>query len=197
MDNVRRSTRIKSHFGLMKCPICLQWYDVKPVLAYKGRNRCYAVCQECGYHHTPPELHESEPDNRGRRKSPGARKFPNPLGRPFFALITVRRHLPLFSIHRIPDARTVQGKRHEPMRPARLTVHQSPRNQSPRERPDPDATRRRSQPARTVQAFGLAHHSVSNALGRMRLRSTAPTNESFIALAVRLQWIAVSIDCNS
>jgi len=38
---------------------------------------------------------------------------------------------------------------------------------------------------------------VSNALGRMRLRYTAPTNEALIAIAVRLQWIALTIDCST
>jgi DNA-binding CsgD family transcriptional regulator len=42
--------------------------------------------------------------------------------------------------------------------------------------------------------LGLAHRSVTNALGRMRDRYTSPTNEALIALAIRLQWIAVAIE---
>ena len=42
--------------------------------------------------------------------------------------------------------------------------------------------------------LGLAHRSVTNALGRMRDRYATPTNEALIALAIRLQWIFVAID---
>jgi hypothetical protein len=41
----------------------------------------------------------------------------------------------------------------------------------------------------------LAHRSVTDALGRMHDRYTAPTNEALIALAVRLQWITLAIEC--
>ena len=44
-------------------------------------------------------------------------------------------------------------------------------------------------------SLDIAYHSVTNALGHMRDRYTTPTNECLIALAVRLQWIAVAIEC--
>jgi len=81
------------------------------------------------------------------------------------------------------------------MRPARLTVYQSPRNPSPRERRILTLLAEGHSQHELARHLGLAYHSVSNALGRMRLRYEAPTNESLIAIAVRLQWIALAIDC--
>ena len=81
------------------------------------------------------------------------------------------------------------------LRPARLTVYQTPRNPSASERRILTLLAEGRSQRELAQHLGLAYHSVSNALGRMRLRYTAPTNEALIALAVRLQWIAVTIDC--
>ncbi len=81
------------------------------------------------------------------------------------------------------------------MRPARLIVYQTRRNPTPRERRILTLLAEGQSQRELARHLGLAHHSVSNALGRMRTRYTTPTNEALIAIAVRLQWIAVSIDC--
>lgn len=81
------------------------------------------------------------------------------------------------------------------MRPARLIVYQTPRNPTPRERRILTLLGEGHTQKKAAQCLGLAHHSVTNAVGNMRDRYTAPTNEALTALAVRLQWIAVAIDC--
>ncbi len=78
---------------------------------------------------------------------------------------------------------------------AHLTVYQSPRNPTPRERQILTLLVKGLTQKQTAQTLRLAYHSVTNALGEMRARYTAPTNESLIALAVRLQWISLAIDC--
>ena len=82
------------------------------------------------------------------------------------------------------------------MRPARLSIYQSPRNPTPREREILTLIAEGRTQRQTASRLGLAHVSVTNRLGRMRTRYTAPTNEALIALAVRLQWITVAIDCS-
>jgi DNA-binding CsgD family transcriptional regulator len=82
------------------------------------------------------------------------------------------------------------------MRPARLTVYQCPRNPTPRERQILTMLAEGRTQKQAAALLGLAHRSLSNALGHMRDRYTAPTNECLIALAVRLQWIALAIDCS-
>lgn len=81
------------------------------------------------------------------------------------------------------------------MRSARLTVYQAPRNPSPRERRILTLLAEGHTQRELARHLGFAHHSVSNALGRMRTRYAAPTNEALIALAVRLQWITLLIEC--
>ena len=81
------------------------------------------------------------------------------------------------------------------MRPARLIVYQTPRNPTPRERRILTLLAEGHSQRQLARHLGLAAHSVSNALGRMRDRYTAPTNEALIALAVRLQWITLAVDC--
>jgi DNA-binding CsgD family transcriptional regulator len=81
------------------------------------------------------------------------------------------------------------------MRAARLSVYQSPRNPNARERQILTLIAEGRTQKQTAATLGLAHVSVTNRLGRMRHRYTAPTNEALIALAVHLQWIAIAIDC--
>jgi DNA-binding CsgD family transcriptional regulator len=47
----------------------------------------------------------------------------------------------------------------------------------------------------TAGHLGLKLRSISAALGNMRNRYTAPTNESLIAIAVCLEWITIAVDC--
>lgn len=81
------------------------------------------------------------------------------------------------------------------MCPARLTVYQSPRNPTPRERQILTLIAEGRTQKEAAACLRLAHRSLSNALGHMRDRYSAPTNEALIALAVRLQWISLAIDC--
>lgn len=81
------------------------------------------------------------------------------------------------------------------MRPARLHVYQSPRNPTPRERQILTLIAEGRSQKQAAAQLRLAHYSVTSALGRMRARYTAATNEALIALAVRLQWVTLAIDC--
>ena len=81
------------------------------------------------------------------------------------------------------------------MNHARLIVYQRPRNPTERERTILTLVAEGHTHKQAAGHLGLAHRSVTNALGRMRDRYTTPTNEALIALAVRLQWIAVTIEC--
>ena len=80
------------------------------------------------------------------------------------------------------------------MKPARLLVFQGPRNPTERDREILTLIAEGHSHKQAAGHLGLAHRSVTNALGRMRDRYTAPTNEALIALATRLQWIDVAID---
>jgi len=80
------------------------------------------------------------------------------------------------------------------MRRTRLAVYQAPRNPSPRERRIVTLLAEGRSRYELARYLGLAYHSVSNALSRMRLRYTAPTNEALVAIAVRLQWISLAIE---
>ncbi len=81
------------------------------------------------------------------------------------------------------------------MNHARLIVYQRPRNPTERERSILTLVAEGHTHKEAAGYLGLAHRSVTNALGRMRERYTAPTNEALIALAVRLQWVSLAIDC--
>jgi len=80
------------------------------------------------------------------------------------------------------------------MKHARLIVYQRPRNPTERERTILTLVAEGHTHKQAAGHLGLAHRSVTNALGRMRDRYTTPTNEALIALAIRLQWIAVAIE---
>ena len=82
------------------------------------------------------------------------------------------------------------------MRTARLAVYQHPRNPTAHERRILTLLAEGHTQKQTAGRLRLAHRSVTNALGKMRTRYTTPTNESLIALAVRLQWIVLAIDCS-
>lgn len=82
------------------------------------------------------------------------------------------------------------------MRPARLIVYQAPRNPNDRERRILALLAEGHSQKQAAKHLGIKPRSISNALGKMRNRYTAPTNESLIALAVRLQWISVAIECS-
>jgi DNA-binding CsgD family transcriptional regulator len=80
------------------------------------------------------------------------------------------------------------------MRPARLSVYQSPRNPTPREREILTLIAEGRTQKQAAARLGLAHHSLSNALGHMRDRYNFTTNEALIAAAVKLDWISLAID---
>lgn len=82
------------------------------------------------------------------------------------------------------------------MKHARLIVYQEPRNPTERERTILTLAAEGHTHKQAAGHLGLAHRSVTNALGRTRDRYTTPTNEALIALAVHLQWIALTRDCN-
>lgn len=81
------------------------------------------------------------------------------------------------------------------MRPARLAVYQSPRNPTPRERRILTLLAEGHTQKQAAGHLGLAPRYVTNSVANMRTRYTAPTNEALVALAVRLQWITLAIDC--
>ena len=81
------------------------------------------------------------------------------------------------------------------MRPARLAVYQSPRNPNPRERRILTLLAEGHTQKEAAHHLGIRSRAVTNTIATMRSRYTAPTNEALIALAVRLQWITLSINC--
>lgn len=83
------------------------------------------------------------------------------------------------------------------MEPAGVLVFQGPRNPTERERTILTLVAEGHTHKQAARHLGLAHRSVTNALGRMRDRYTKPTNEALIALASRLQWITLAVDCRS
>lgn len=82
------------------------------------------------------------------------------------------------------------------MRPARLTVYQTPRNPNERERRILTLLAEGHTQKDAAARLGVAPRCIASALDRMRLRYSAATNEALIALAVRLQWIALAIECS-
>ncbi len=80
------------------------------------------------------------------------------------------------------------------MKNARLTVYQRPRNPTERERTILKLLAGGYTQKQAAGYLGLAHRSVNNAMGRMRDRYAAPTNEALIALAIQLQWVGLTVD---
>jgi len=81
------------------------------------------------------------------------------------------------------------------MRPARLTVYQLPRNPTERERRILTLIAEGRTTRQTAVHLRVKLRSVTHSLERMRNRYTAPTNESLLVLALRLQWITIAIEC--
>ena len=80
------------------------------------------------------------------------------------------------------------------MKHARLIVYQGPRNPTERERTILTLVAEGHTHKQAAGHLGLAHRSVTNALGRMRDRYNLPTNEALIVAAVKLEWIPLAID---
>lgn len=91
-----------------------------------------------------------------------------------------------------PESRTPEAR--SPTS-ARLTVFQQPRNPTERERRILTLLAEGHSQKQTAAHLGVKHRAITSALGNMRDRYTSPTNEALVALAVRLQWISVAIDC--
>ena len=102
-----------------------------------------------------------------------------------------RRGAPREACHSEPTTIRAKLRPHE----ARLLVFQASRNPTARDREILTLLAEGHTHKQAAGHLGLAHRSVTNALGRMRARYTTPTNEALIALAVRLQWINVAIEC--
>jgi DNA-binding NarL/FixJ family response regulator len=81
------------------------------------------------------------------------------------------------------------------MKPARLTVYQHPRNPTERERRILTLLAEGHTQKETARRLGIRDRAVTSSVANMRSRYTAATNEALIALAVRLQWITLVIDC--
>lgn len=81
------------------------------------------------------------------------------------------------------------------MRPARLAVYQSPRNPTPRERRILTLLAEGHTQKETANRLGIRSRAVTTSVALMRSRYSAATSEALIALAVRLQWISLAIDC--
>jgi len=81
------------------------------------------------------------------------------------------------------------------MRPARLAVYQSPRNPNPRERRILTLLAEGHTQKEAAQRLGIRSRAVTSSVSLMRTRYAAPTNEALVALAVRLQWITIAIEC--
>jgi DNA-binding CsgD family transcriptional regulator len=80
------------------------------------------------------------------------------------------------------------------VRPARLLVYQSPRNPTARQRRILILLAEGLTQKQAAAHLGLKPRCVTSALANMRERYTAASNEALIALAIRLQWIAIAID---
>jgi len=81
------------------------------------------------------------------------------------------------------------------MKPARLLVFQAPRNPTERDREILTLLAEGHTQEQTAGHLGLRPRTIARALEEMRHRYTTPTNAALMALATRLQWIAVAIDC--
>jgi DNA-binding CsgD family transcriptional regulator len=82
------------------------------------------------------------------------------------------------------------------MRAARLIVFQAPRNPTERERRILALLAEGHSQRAAAAHLGVKPRAVTSKLQQMRNRYTARTNEALVALAVRLEWIAVAIECD-
>jgi DNA-binding CsgD family transcriptional regulator len=81
------------------------------------------------------------------------------------------------------------------MRPARIPIAQHSRNPSPRDREILTLLAEGHTQKDTARILEAKPRTITAAVERMRDRYTAPSNEALVALAIRLQWIALEIDC--
>lgn len=81
------------------------------------------------------------------------------------------------------------------MRPARVIIYQSPRNPNDRERRILTLLAEGHTQKEAAAHLSANPRSIAATLEHMRHRYTAPTNEALVALAVRLQWIVLAIEC--
>jgi len=79
--------------------------------------------------------------------------------------------------------------------PAHLIVFQHPRNPTEHDRAILELIAAGHSHTFAAAELHTRTRNVTRALAKMRARYPAPTNESLIAIAVRLGWIALTIDC--
>jgi DNA-binding NarL/FixJ family response regulator len=78
--------------------------------------------------------------------------------------------------------------------PAHLIVFQHPRNPTEHDRAILELIAAGHSHTSAAAELHTRPRNVTQALAKMRARYTAPTNEALIAIAVRLQWIAVAVE---
>lgn len=81
------------------------------------------------------------------------------------------------------------------MKSAHLTIYQAPRNPTPAERQILTLIAEGHTRKQAAAHLRITHRSLLHKIESMRNRYTAPTTEALIAIAVRLQWITLAIDC--
>jgi DNA-binding NarL/FixJ family response regulator len=79
--------------------------------------------------------------------------------------------------------------------PAHLVVFQHPRNPTEHDRAILELIAAGHSHTSAAAELHTRPRNITQALAKMRARYTAATNEALIAIAVRLQWIALAIDC--
>jgi len=81
------------------------------------------------------------------------------------------------------------------MRPAHLPIPQQPRNPTPRDREILPLLAEAHTQKDTARILAAKPRTITAAVERMRDRYTAATNTALVALAIRLEWIALRIEC--
>jgi DNA-binding CsgD family transcriptional regulator len=81
------------------------------------------------------------------------------------------------------------------MRTARLTVFQSPRNPTLRDREILTLLAEGHTQKEAAGILAAKTRTITSAVERMRARYTVPTLTALVALAIRLEWIALAIEC--